>query len=125
MFVVEKVARGHRDLYLAESVREQGRVRQRLIPPLGRKDHLQANGQLDRLLDSLGRHSELVDFLAHIVPAAMAAGVQVAMALIVLFAVSPPLALAGGASAIALVALYALFHRRFYRLNGALNQQTE
>ncbi|RWA78334.1 MAG: hypothetical protein EOQ31_35410 [Mesorhizobium sp.] len=29
MFVVEKVARGHRYLYLAESVREGGRVRQR------------------------------------------------------------------------------------------------
>ncbi|WP_287364810.1 hypothetical protein [Mesorhizobium sp.] len=36
MFVVEKVARGHRYLYLAESVREGGRVRQRLIRPLGR-----------------------------------------------------------------------------------------
>ena len=51
MFVVERVARGHRYLYLAESVREQDRVRQRLIQPLGRKDQLQANGQLDRLLD--------------------------------------------------------------------------
>lgn len=66
MFVVEKVARGHRYLYLAESVREQGRVRQRLIQPLGRKDQLQANGQLDRLLDSLGRHSERAMILSEI-----------------------------------------------------------
>ena len=66
MFVVEKVARGHRYLYLAESVREQGRVRQRLIQPLGRKDQLQANGQLDRLLDSLGRHSERAMILSDI-----------------------------------------------------------
>ncbi|RWA78092.1 MAG: IS1634 family transposase [Mesorhizobium sp.] len=58
MFVVEKVARGHRYLYLAESVREGGRVRQRLIRPLGRKDQLQASGELDRLVESLGRHCE-------------------------------------------------------------------
>ena len=57
MHVVEKVARGHRYLYLAESVREEGRVRQRLIRPLGRKDQLQASGQLDRLVESLTRHS--------------------------------------------------------------------
>ncbi|MDE2465099.1 MAG: IS1634 family transposase [Alphaproteobacteria bacterium] len=58
MHVVEKVARGHRYLYLAESVREDGRVRQRLIRPLGRKDHLLASGQLERLLESIGRHCE-------------------------------------------------------------------
>lgn len=73
----------------------------------------------------LGMGRELVDFLEHTLPEAMAAGVQLAMALIILFAFSAPLALAGGAAAIALIALYALFHRRFYRLNGALNQQTE
>ena len=32
MFVCEKVARGHRYLYLVESVREGKRVRQRVIP---------------------------------------------------------------------------------------------
>jgi len=58
MFVVEKVARGHRYLYLAESVRENGRVRQRLIRALGRKDLLAASGELDRLAESLGRHCE-------------------------------------------------------------------
>jgi hypothetical protein len=58
MFVVEKVARGHRYLYLAESVREGARVRQRLIRPLGRKDQLQASGELERLVESLGRHCE-------------------------------------------------------------------
>jgi len=58
MFIVEKVARGHRYLYLAESVREGRRVRQRLIGPLGRKDVLLESGALERLLESLGRHSE-------------------------------------------------------------------
>ena len=58
MFVVEKVARGHRYLYLAESVRENRRVRQRLIRSLGRKDLLAASGELDRLAESLNRHCE-------------------------------------------------------------------
>jgi transposase len=59
VFVVEKAARGHRYLYLVESVREPGgRVRQRILQPLGRKDLLAANGGLDRLLESLARHSE-------------------------------------------------------------------
>ena len=58
MFVREKVARGHRYLYLVESVREGGRVRQRTIRALGRKDALHASGELDRLIASLARHSE-------------------------------------------------------------------
>ena len=58
MFVCEKVARGHRYLYLVESVREGKRVRQRTIRALGRKDILHASGDLDRLIASLARHSE-------------------------------------------------------------------
>ena len=58
MFVRAKTARGHRYLYLVESVREGGRVRQRIIQALGRKDVLVANGELDRLIASLARHSE-------------------------------------------------------------------
>jgi hypothetical protein len=37
MFVVERVARGHRYLYLVESVREGKKVRQRTIKALGRR----------------------------------------------------------------------------------------
>ncbi len=58
MFVRETTARGHRYLYLVESVREGKRVRQRTIRALGRKDILQASGELDRLIASLARHSE-------------------------------------------------------------------
>ena len=58
MFVCEKVDRGHRYLYLVESVREGKRVRQRTIRALGRKDVLHASGELDRLIASLARHSE-------------------------------------------------------------------
>jgi len=58
MFVVERVARGHRYLYLVESVREGKVVRQRTIKALGRKDALVASGELDRLASSIARHSE-------------------------------------------------------------------
>lgn len=73
----------------------------------------------------LGMGRELVDFLEHTLPEAMAAGVQLSIALTILSAFSPILALAGIAAALAMIVIYALFHRRFYRLNGALNQQTE
>jgi len=58
MFVVERVARGHRYLYLVESVRDGKTVRQRTIKALGRKDALLASGELDRLAASIARHSE-------------------------------------------------------------------
>lgn len=58
MFVVERVARGHRYLYLVESVREGKTVRQRTIKALGRKDALAASGELDRLAASIARHAE-------------------------------------------------------------------
>lgn len=58
MFVVERVARGHRYLYLVESVRDGKTVRQRTIKALGRKDALIASGELDRLASSIARHSE-------------------------------------------------------------------
>jgi len=58
MFVVDRVAREHRYLYLVESVREGKVVRQRTIKALGRKDALVASGALDRLAASIVRHSE-------------------------------------------------------------------
>jgi hypothetical protein len=58
MFVREKTARGHRYLYLVENEREGGRVRQRIIRALGRKDVLLASGELDRLATSLVRHCD-------------------------------------------------------------------
>jgi len=58
MFVREKTARGHRYLYLVENEREGGRVRQRIIRALGRKDVLLASGELDRLAASLVRHCD-------------------------------------------------------------------
>jgi len=66
MHIVEKTARGHRYLYLAQSVRENGRVRQKLLQPLGRKDQLEASGQLERLLGSVGRHCDRAIVLSQI-----------------------------------------------------------
>src|SRR5512134_4125687 len=64
MFVREKTARGHRYLYLVESVRDGGRVRQQIVRALGRKDVLLASGELDRLVASLARHSERATILS-------------------------------------------------------------
>ena len=72
MFVREKIARGHRYLYLVESVREGKRVRQRTIRALGRKDMLQASGELDRLIASLARHSEQALVLSEMEAGALA-----------------------------------------------------
>ena len=73
VFVVEKAARGHRYLYLVESVREPcGRVRQRILQPLGRKDLLTATGGLDRLLESIARYSEHSLILSQMAAGALA-----------------------------------------------------
>jgi len=53
MFVREKSARGHTYLYLVDNKREGGRIRQRIIRALGRKDVRLASGELDRLAASL------------------------------------------------------------------------
>ena len=72
---------------------------------------------------AMGR--ELVDFMETTLPEAVAAAVQVVIAIAILFFFSPVFALAAAGAAILLAAIYALFHMRFYRLNGALNQQVE
>jgi hypothetical protein len=58
MFVREETARGRTYLYLVVNEREGGRIRQRIIRPLGRKDVLMASGELNRLIASLVRHCD-------------------------------------------------------------------
>ena len=58
MFVREKVARGHRYLYIVASIREGKQARQRTIRALGCKNVLHASGELDRPIASLARHAE-------------------------------------------------------------------
>jgi transposase len=48
----------HEYLQIVENRREDGKVRQRVIVTLGRRDHLVASGALDGLLRSLGKFSD-------------------------------------------------------------------
>ncbi|WP_187430920.1 hypothetical protein ROLI_033050 [Roseobacter fucihabitans] len=73
----------------------------------------------------LGMGRELVDFLENDLPMVMAALVQLVVSIIVLLAFDTMLAFAGAVAVVAMLLIYALFHRRFYRLNGHLNQQNE
>lgn len=58
MFVREKRINGYTYLYLVETVREDGRTKQRIIRNLGRKEAVLASGALDRLAASVGRFAE-------------------------------------------------------------------
>jgi hypothetical protein len=58
MFVREKRINGYTYLYLVESVREDGRAKQRIIKNLGRKDAVIASGELERLASSVARYAE-------------------------------------------------------------------
>jgi hypothetical protein len=55
MFVREKQIGPYRYVYLVESVRENGRIKQRIIKNLGRKEQVEAKGDLDRLARSAAR----------------------------------------------------------------------
>ena len=58
MFVREKRINGYSYLYLVESVREDGRAKQRIIKNLGRKEVVVASGELERLATSVARYAE-------------------------------------------------------------------
>jgi hypothetical protein len=58
MYVREKQIGPYRYLYLVESVREGGRTKQRIIKNLGRKEHVDAKGDLDRLARSAARMAQ-------------------------------------------------------------------
>jgi hypothetical protein len=58
MFVREKNINGYAYLYLVESVREDGRAKQRIIKNLGRKEIVVASGELERLAASVARYAE-------------------------------------------------------------------
>jgi Transposase DDE domain len=58
VFVREKHINGYTYLYLVESVREDGRAKQRIIKNLGRKEAVAASGELERLASSVARYAE-------------------------------------------------------------------
>jgi hypothetical protein len=66
MFVREKTINGYTYLYLVESVREDGRTKQRIVKNLGRKDAVLASGGLERLAASVARYAERALLLSQI-----------------------------------------------------------
>ena len=58
MFVREKRIGDYSYLYLVETVRENGKTKQRIIRNLGRKEMVDARGDLDRLARSAARLSQ-------------------------------------------------------------------
>src|SRR5919205_3751952 len=58
VFVREKHSNGYTYLYLVETVREDGRTKQRILKNLGRKDAVLASGGLERLASSVARYAE-------------------------------------------------------------------
>ena len=64
MFCRAKVSRSNTYIQIVENQRVGKKVRQRVIATLGRLDHLQASGALDRLLRSACRFSEQLMVLA-------------------------------------------------------------
>jgi hypothetical protein len=58
VFVREKRINGYTYLYLVETVREDGRAKQRIIKNLGRKEVVVASGGLERLATSVARYAE-------------------------------------------------------------------
>ena len=57
VFLRTQTTAGRTYLLLVENERVDGRIKQRVLHRLGRLDQLQASGQLDALLASLGRFS--------------------------------------------------------------------
>lgn len=66
MFVREKRINGYSYLYLVESVREDGRAKQRIIKNLGRKEVVVASGELERLAASVARYAERAVLLSQL-----------------------------------------------------------
>ncbi|RBW62747.1 ABC transporter six-transmembrane domain-containing protein [Ruegeria sp. A3M17] len=68
---------------------------------------------------------ELVDFLENEAPESMGAIVQVLVSVGILMSFHGALATAAGAAAVIIMIIFTLFSRRFFRLNGLLNHQSE
>lgn len=78
-----------------------------------------------RLNARLGMGRELVDFLESEVPQSMTAVIRVLAAVVILAGFHPLLALAALAALAATMLTYTLAHKRFFRLNAALNARAE
>lgn len=68
---------------------------------------------------------ELVDFLEEDVPELFTAVIQLSVAIIVLAIIEPALAYSALVLLVFMASIYAGFHKRFYALNNAINNQVE
>jgi len=68
---------------------------------------------------------ELVDFLEETAPETMTALVQVTVAILILLSFHPILAFSSGGAALIMLLIYALFAKRFFQRNSALNEVAE
>ena len=80
---------------------------------------------VSRLNARLGMGRELVDFLESEAPEAVTALIRAVAALVILWTFHDTLALVALGAFVAMLVIYSLFQRRFYRLNAALNGQYE
>ncbi|WP_299774958.1 ABC transporter six-transmembrane domain-containing protein [uncultured Pseudoteredinibacter sp.] len=73
----------------------------------------------------MGMARELADFLEEQAPELMTSFIQLLVSAIVLYSFHPTLAITAASAAFVMMAIYSLFHKRFYRLNSVYNQQEE
>lgn len=113
------VIAGTRRVY---DTRAYGTMRVRLAAELARRSDRQSVSTVNA---RLGMSRELVDFLEAYVPELLTSVVQVVVSIALLWSFDSRLGISALGVMVALCALYALFHRRFYRLNSSLNTQME
>ncbi|MCG8368934.1 MAG: ABC transporter six-transmembrane domain-containing protein [Proteobacteria bacterium] len=106
----------------AYDTRCYGTMRVRLgaevVRRIGDRPVSQVNARLDM-------SREMVDFLEGHVPELLTAVVQVVVSMAILWTFDRRLGLSALLVVAGVAVVYALFHRRFYRLNGDLNAQVE
>ena len=99
-----------------------GGIRVRVCSTLAQRGEQLTTSVRNARLD-MGR--ELVDFLEHEVPQLTNAFVQIIISLIVLYSFNPVLCFAALVTSVIILGMYGMVHRRFFRLNGVFNQQSE
>ncbi|MEM6482184.1 MAG: ABC transporter six-transmembrane domain-containing protein [Pseudomonadota bacterium] len=102
--------------------RAYGTIRVELGKALARRGESQTVSVVTARVE-MGR--ELVDFLEITAPETLAAFVQVAVSILVLFLFHSTLAMSAGGAAIAIILIYAGFAGLFYSINSDLNARRE
>ncbi len=102
--------------------RAYGTMRVRFGAELVHRSNNQPVSQVNARLDM---SREMVDFLEAYVPDLLTSLVQVVVSIAILWSFDTRLGFAGLCVITAIALIYALFHRRFFRLNAALNSQIE